>query len=254
MGMTDPIKNLIKRFFRIFGVEVRSIKNAGELERRTWEKKQDEMWRPFLAHLHVRTIIDIGANTGQFAHLMHRHFPDSSIISVEPLESCQHELIRTLNEFPESQIIQAAAGEEAGVINFFESEFSPCSSILLSTDNISEDYQAAARVDPIKVNVVRMDDVLTIDSLADDVLVKFDVQGFEIPAMRGARKLLSKARIVVCEICFFRKLYKGQPLFNEIYRELYDLGFTYMGNAEQMKRKSDGRIVEADAIFERLSA
>ncbi len=38
------------------------------------------------------------------------------------------------------------------------------------------------------------------------------VQGYEIPAMRGAEELLAKATIVVCEGCFFRKLYDGQPL------------------------------------------
>ena len=47
-------------------------------------------------------------------------------------------------------------------------------------------------------------------------------------------------------------MYDGQPLFDDIYRELHQRGFTYMGNAEQHSRTQDGRIVEADAVFERL--
>ena len=71
--------------------------------------------------------------------------------------------------------------------------------------------------------------------------------------MQGAEELLERASIVVCEVCFFRRLYEGQPLFHEIYSELRRRGFTYMGNTEQAKRKTDGRVVEADAIFERLA-
>jgi hypothetical protein len=42
------------------------------------------MWRPFLSHHDIRTVIDIGANTGQFAGLIHRLCPNARILSFEP--------------------------------------------------------------------------------------------------------------------------------------------------------------------------
>ena len=236
----------------MFGIDVRLVRNIRRSNTKTWEQKQDAMWRPFTNHLNVRTVVDVGANSGQFATIIHRQCPEAKIISFEPLATCHEELFKVLSEIPGSQMVKAAAGEKTGTAQINESEFSPCSSLLPGTDLLGEDYQSAAVTKSIDVPVVRLDDTLIIDDLVDDVLVKFDVQGFEIQAIRGAEALLKKAKIIICEVCFFRTMYKGQPLFHEIYEELRGRGFTYMGNAEYLKRKRDGRNVEADAVSERL--
>jgi FkbM family methyltransferase len=246
------MKAVTKKLLSCCGLDVRLVRNVRHHESVTWEQKQDAMWRPFLMHRNIRTIIDVGANTGQFARMIHRQCPDAGIVSFEPLDSCRVELESLLNGIPGSRLIKAAVGETPGVAKMNSSDFSPCSSLLQATELLGEDYADAAEVRTIEVPVVRIDDALKDESLADDILVKFDVQGFEIPAMRGAEELLSKASIVVCEVCFFRRLYQGQPLFDDIYGELRDRGFRYMGNAEQSLRKTDGRVVEADAIFERI--
>lgn len=248
------INRIAKSFFNSLGVDVRLKRNIALNSASSWIQRQDASWSPFLQHLNVRTIIDVGANTGQFATLIHRHFPDASIVSFEPLPSCHAELQQNLDGFPRSQIIASAVGAQPATAQMNASEFTPCSSLLSGTELLGEDYPDAAVTETIEVPVVRIDDALKSHSLDDDVMVKFDVQGFEIPAMEGAAETLAKTRIVVCEVCFFRRLYEGQPLFHEIYEALRRFGFTYMGNAEQHKRKADGRIVEADAIFERLAS
>ena len=212
------------------------------------------MWHPFLAHADVRTIIDVGANTGQFADLIYRYCPLAQIISFEPLRSCHDSLLQVLQKFPQHRIVQAAVGNEPTTANMNASQFSPCSSLLKGTDLLGEDYPDAALTEIVEVPVVRIDDVLNGINLEKNIFVKFDVQGFEIPAMDGEPEILKRARLVVCEVCFFRRLYDGQPLIHEIDSKLREFGFTYMGNAEQHKRKTDGRIVEADAVFERLEA
>lgn len=131
------------------------------------------------------------------------------------------------------------------------SAFTPCSSLLPGTGLLGEDYPDAAVVDEVEIQVARLDDILCSERLEPGVLVKLDVQGYEIPVLEGARETLAKTAIVAIEVCLFRRLYEGQPLFDDIYRVLFEMGFSYRGNAEQMARKSDGRIVEADAIFER---
>jgi FkbM family methyltransferase len=242
----------LKAVARRFGLDIRLVRNINRSNALSWKEKQDQMWTPFLSHLDIRTVIDVGANAGQFAELINRHCPNARIISFEPLESCHEELLSVLGNIPGSQVIKKAAGENPGLSSINESEFSPCSSMLPGSNLLGEDYSNAAITSPVEIEIVRLDDELRIEELARDILVKFDVQGFEIPAMHGAMQLLSQARVVVCEVCFFRKLYQGQPLFHEIYEELRMHGYTYMGNVEQAHRKSDGRIVEADAIFERI--
>lgn len=246
------ISRWAKQVANMLGIEVNLLSNVRAMQSKDWTDKQYTQWRSLLAHRQIRTIVDVGANTGQFAKLMHRQFPIARVISFEPLESCHAELEALLGGIAGSRIIKAAVGERTGIATMNCSEFSPCSSLLPGTKLLGEDFAEAAKVRTIQVPVVRVDDALKDETLDEEILVKFDVQGFEIPAMLGAEELLKRARIVVCEVCFFRKLYDGQPLFDEIYRELFDRGFRFMGNAEQSLRNTDGRVVEADAIFERI--
>lgn len=252
--MTAMTRDLAKKLLGKCGLDVRLVKNIRSHEVASWESKQHAMWSPFLAHHEIRTVIDIGANTGQFAGLIHRLCPDARILSLEPVPACLPELNAALAPIPGAKVFPVALGDAPGTVRMNQSVFSPCSSLLPGTSRLGEDYPDAARVQPIDVPVQRLDDTLQGERLEPAILVKLDVQGYEIPVIRGSTDILSRAAVVVVEVCFFRRLYDGQPLFDEIYRTLSNLGFAYMGNAEQHARKADGRIVEADAIFERLPA
>jgi len=249
--MSINVKRMAKALLRKCGVDVRLVCNLKSHQARTWEEKQCDMWRPFLQHRDIRTVIDVGANTGQFAELIHRLCPSARIYSFEPIPDCFVELEKTLSEIPGSKAIALALGESRGTTRMNRSVFTPCSSLLEGTEYLGEDYPDAAVVDKIEIELARLDDVLRSETLEPDILVKMDVQGYEIPVIRGGEETLAKAALVAVEVCFFRRLYENQPLFADIYCQLVDRGFSYRGNAEQAARKSDRRIVEADAIFER---
>jgi FkbM family methyltransferase len=244
-------KALLKRTFEAFGLDVCSKANRDKILAKTWEEKQYQLWRPFLAHHNIQTVIDVGANDGQFAEMIHRHFPQSQILCFEPLETCETKLHPIISRFTKYKLFKAAAGDKEGRVSFFQSEFSPCSSLLPGTDNLGETYKEASNIKQLSVPVVRIDNALADETLQGEILVKFDVQGYEMHAINGAIETLKQASVIVIETCFFRKLYQDQPLFRDIFLLLDSLGFYFAGNAEQHIRPSDNRIVEADAIFER---
>ena len=246
------MKNIVRRTFHSLGLDVRLVRSLKNAKTRAWEQNRDAIWRSFVSHADIQTVVDVGANGGQFASLIHRQCPGAAIISFEPLEACQEELQQVLRSIPGSRIIKAAVGEFPGTMKMNSSEFSPCSSLLQGTELLGEVFEKAAKITTIDVDVVTLDEALGNVVMKDNILVKLDVQGYEIPAIRGAVKLLSRTRMVVCEVSFFRRLYAGQPLFHDVYEELRSHGFTYMGNAEQSVRPTDGRVVEADAVFEKL--
>ena len=245
------LKSITKTLLRNCGLDVRLVRNIKNHAVRTWEEKQLDMWHPFVGHRDIRTVIDIGANTGQFAAMVHRLCPNAKIYSFEPVPNCFPELERTLSGIPGARAFPLALGDTATKTWMNRSRFTPCSSLLAGTGDLGEDYPDAAVVDKFEVHVVRLDDVLGAEVLEPEILIKLDVQGYEIPAICGGPEIISKAAIVAVEVCFFRRLYENQPLFDEVYSVLRDRGFSYRGNADQMARKLDGRIVEADAIFER---
>lgn len=252
-GRVNNGRKLAKRFLELCGLDVRLLRNVRAHDVRTWEQTQNALWRPFMAHHDIRTVIDVGANTGQFARLIHRICPAAKVFSFEPLPNCRAELDATLACIPGSKIFPIALGDSTGSVEMRQSAFSPCSSLLNGTNQLGDDYPEAAIINSIDVPLARLDDVLSGETLDPGILVKLDVQGYEIPVIRGALQTLDRAALVVVEVCFFRKLYEGQPLFDDIYRTLRDLGFNYMGSPEQYPQKRDGRIVEADAVFERPS-
>ena len=239
-----------KGIFRRLGFDVRLVRNVRAHEVRTWEQTQEKLWRPFVAHHDIRTVIDVGANCGQFARLIHRICPAAKVFSFEPLPACRAELDATLATIPGSKSFPIALGETTGSVEMRQSAFSPCSSLLNGTTHLGDDYPDAAVITPVDVRVERLDNVIRKETIDPGILVKLDVQGYEIPVIRGALETLARAALVVVEVCFFRKLYEGQPLFDDIYQTLRGLGFNYMGSPEQYPQKSDGRIVEADAVFE----
>ena len=80
-------------------------------------------------------------------------------------------------------------------------------------------------------------------------LLKLDVQGYELHALRGCVTLLDAFAWVYCE-CSFVELYAGQALADEVIAWLRAHGFALIG-AYNMAFDHDGRAVQADFLFAR---
>jgi hypothetical protein len=80
------------------------------------------------------------------------------------------------------------------------------------------------------------------------VLLKLDVQGFELEALRGATSLLERVDAVLTE-CSFVRFYEGQPLFEDILACLAPLGFRLSAGA--ISSRHAGRWEQGDFLFER---
>lgn len=68
----------------------------------------------------------------------------------------------------------------------------------------------------------------TLDSALIDVrdvdLIKLDIQGAELMALRNATETLRRTLVVHCEVSF-SEIYKGQPLFSEVEQHMRAAGF-----------------------------
>jgi Methyltransferase FkbM domain len=84
--------------------------------------------------------------------------------------------------------------------------------------------------------------------LAENILIKIDVQGFEDRVIAGGLKTIQMAKLLIVETSF-ESLYDDQPLFDTIYEMLKRMGLTYHGNFNQFLNPIDGNILQADGIF-----
>lgn len=102
----------------------------------------------------------------------------------------------------------------------------------------------------VNVAVARLDDLAPELKLISPVLLKIDVQGFELSVLRGAEEMLKQVDCVVCEVSY-QPLYKGQASFSEVYQFMLQHGFTYQGSLENLVSPLDGSIMQSDAVFMR---
>jgi FkbM family methyltransferase len=220
---------------RFRGVEVRTF----ECLNKSW-----------LRNSGVRTIFDIGANTGQFARAIHEVLPEAFIYSFEPLSDCYKEMQRAMGNVEKFRGFNTALGEKDGEAVFYRSEWSPSSSLLPMGVLHRNNFPHTARESRETVGVRRLDDYVDGLTIEDNVLLKLDVQGYEDKVLAGGKYLLERAKILIVETAMV-PLYDGQPLFRDIFTTLDNHGFRYKGALSQSPSPIDGSILYSDSIFVR---
>ena len=196
----------------------------------------------------IKTIIDIGANEGQFIDKISKILPDVNIYSFEPLKDSFIKLKEKISDKKNITAFNFALGDEEkeNIIN--RNEYSPSSSLLELTDLHKNAFPITKKVKEESIYVKELDKIANELEIKKKVMLKVDVQGYELNVLRGAENTIKDIDIILIETSFY-ELYKNQPLFNEIYIFLSDRGFNYYGSLEQLYDERDGKILQADSIF-----
>jgi hypothetical protein len=88
-------------------------------------------------------------------------------------------------------------------------------------------------------------------SPADRTLLKLDIEGHELEALRGAAVLLESVEVIVIEVRFFDVNRSGRPLFAEVLAFLEARGFSLYDVDMLASRPRDLRLRIGDVIFVR---
>ncbi len=239
------IKKLIYHSLSLFNLQLYRMPTAEELKQIAEAERRRTLW---LRNMNIETILDIGANTGQFAKSMHELFPEATLYSFEPLKDCYEELLVQFKNVPQFQAFNVALGDETGIVEMHRSEYSPSSSLLSMNDLHKTSFPYTKKEILQKVDLVCLDDIASRLELRKPMLVKLDVQGYEDKVISGGKSVIGQADIVITELSV-EQLYDGQPLFDEIYKTMTSMGFQYRGNYEQLCSPDDGRVLQVDGIF-----
>lgn len=233
-GMILYIKKKIAQMFLLLGLNVSLV------------KKNEMLW---LQNMDIKTVIDIGANTGQSAQLFHNILPDSFIYSFEPLHDCFLQLRSNMTDVSNFKAFNIALGDKDGKQDIYRNEFSSSSSFLKMCELCKKNYPFTSRETIETSEVKTLDSIINELELKDNILLKIDVQGFEDKVLMGGMNTLSRVKVIIIETSFY-ELYEDQPLFSDIYDFLQKRGFVYSGNwGEKIKSPLDGATLQADSIF-----
>lgn len=250
--MIRMAKRLVHGAFAGLGIEIRTRRALLAARQQERESRERRCWDPLAGHSFDR-ILDIGANEGQFATLARQIWPTARIDSFEPLPDVYAKLVERHAQDHAVHAHRLALGRSPGTVRMRQSDFSPSSSILPMAELHAREWPESRGHCLVDVPVVCLDDWARDQTDAfGPLLIKIDVQGYELEVIEGGIDTLKVADWLVVEVSFY-ELYAGQPLFAQVHARLEEIGFTYRGNIEQYASKAGDRVLFADALFENSS-
>jgi FkbM family methyltransferase len=237
MNPATQIRFAIQRVMRSAGYEIRRF-------------TLDDMNRLKLhLELHeVDTVLDVGANIGQFASTLRATGYSGTIISFEP-QSQAHGHLEKLAESDPQWIVapRAAVGAEAGEIVMNLSANSVSSSALPILDTHTESAKGSSYVGQEVAPVIRLDDCDLVPAEAR-LFIKIDTQGFESEVIKGAPNMIARALGIQTELSL-AKLYEGQADYLELLGLFTKLGFEPWSIEPGFEDQRTRRLLQMDATF-----
>lgn len=210
-----------------------------------------EFLKPWLADLRPATVVDVGVNHGQFLHLARRLWPDAKIVGIEPNAAIAAKMAGLYRGDDKVRIEACAVADSEGDIEFYVTRDDQSSSILAPTESYYDDREGD-RIERVeKVPLRRLEPLL--DGCDGPMLVKVDVQGAELAALKGMGARLADADVLIVEAPFEHG-YEGASGFDDLYAFLTANGFAYEGAIGQLFSKKTGKVRQEDSIYVRRKA
>jgi FkbM family methyltransferase len=202
-----------------------------------------------LAKQGITDLLDIGANAGQFGHLMRRGGFDGRIVSVEPLSEAYARLQIRARSDAKWAVEQAAVSSAPGMLTVNVSANSVSSSVLPILRRSTDAAAATAYVGAEEVVATTVDDLVARHGLAPETtLLKIDVQGFEMSVLEGAALTLDRFGALRTEMTLV-PLYDGQSLLPEMIEYLGDHGFDLWYVDPGWVEPDTKRMLQLDGVF-----
>lgn len=189
----------------------------------------------------VDLVLDVGANVGQHVDHLRGEGYTGRIVSFEPAADTFEQLsLRTAGD-PHWEARKVALSEGQGsaqLQRFAMSEFNS----LLPGINVSGQL-GSEEVECTTLDALYGD----VWHPSDRICLKVDVQGLEVPVLRGAENLLKVCKVVDIELSTV-PMYEGQDLLPEVLGVLYQAGMR-MVSFRPIVVQPNGFVDQADALF-----
>lgn len=235
------MKKIVKSLFRSFGIDIKKINNG------TVEHPVQEMFAGTMKYglsrmknkdIKPKTIIDLGAAQGRWALDALELWPHAEYLLIEPLSERKEKLEQLCNLHKNFYVVNAAAGNEKGIVNFLVSDDLDGSGIYDNQDS------SKSR----KVEITTVDEEVRRLGLQGPFMIKFDTHGFEVPILEGAKVTLKHAALIVME-CYGFRISKNCLTIHEMISFMEKLGFRVADIADVTRRPGDNIFWQCDLFF-----
>ncbi|WP_167631283.1 FkbM family methyltransferase [Mariprofundus ferrooxydans] len=194
-------------------------------------------------------VFDLGACHGWFTKCWLEYNPTAEVHCFEPTSSVFREILTpALASDERVTLVKAAVGAEKGQLELHEAEFHKANSFC--------DFKADWKLgDEISFNSSEMVDVITLadyikeNEISAIKVMKIDVQGFEIEALKGLGEFVDIVEYIYVETSI-HPVYEDAPDFRDVFTFLTDRGFKLL----DIKTTTLGEewLSECDLLFKKV--
>ena len=166
----------------------------------------------------LRSVVDVGANVGQWSTMLLDLLTPERLIIVEPLPAAFAELQKSFGAAPHIQLHNVAIGDTTGSARLRVTRDTTGASVLPPHERMRELIGSNwTVVDESEVPMTTLDQLLA--GFSEISLLKIDVQGFEKAALAGAHETLRRTNFLLIELNFMPQ-YQGGSWLGEIHEIL----------------------------------
>lgn len=202
--------------------------------------------------LGIKFVIDIGANTGQFAESLFDFNYNGKVISFEPVTNCYNSLLKLQKKYPNLIVAEKCAlGNENRIAEINITDDSVFSSILKIKDFHAQLKPKSRIVKNEFVQMHKLDSIIDqfIPENETSIILKIDTQGYEKEVLEGAANTLKRIQGIKIEIPLVPIYENTQFTFYEIIEFMKELKFNpYSFNIEGVNLIT-GRVHTIDGLF-----
>lgn len=193
--------------------------------------------------------VDGGAHDGQTLCEVADRFPNLEAYAFEPNTDLLVDLRKNLAD-THGRCYTAALGAEPGEARMFINT-SPMTSSLLPRGESSLRYfdEATTLHEQRTIPVTTLDAWFTETGLDRVDILKLDLQGYELEALRGATGLLEYGIGCIYTEVSFVPLYLGAPSFSEVDRFMQEHGYRLFNLYNLSTKTVDGQLNGGDALY-----
>lgn len=206
--------------------------------------------RKLLDHLNITTVIDVGANEGQYARFLRNEvYFEGVILSFEPGKELFDIIRERSASDPDWHCFSMALGEENKTENINIMARSQFNSLLSPKgEGFFQDENTV--VDSYQITVSTLDDfwpVLEKEHDLSSVYLKLDTQGYDFKVLKGSKKILPHIKALQSEMSII-PIYQEMPGYKEVTDFLTDNNFAHSG-MYPVSHDANMRMIEFDGIF-----
>ena len=188
-------------------------------------------------------ILDVGAYKGEWTTMMRQIYPAAFFLMLEAQEERIPDLERIKNFHPNTTDYRIAllGAEQHSSVIFHKCATAPTGCSVLQARKSGSFLQVNR---PMRT----IDSILKEFGSAQPDLIKLDIQGYELEALKGASLAMEKARAILMEVSII-DMYHNNPLLHDVTVFMNDRDFVAYDICALMRRPLDMALAQVDIIF-----